>query len=364
MMTRKVASSTQVAARAGVSQATVSYVLNGRADKAISMPTRERVLRAASDLNYRPNRLVNGVLRGQTRLVGVIAPWLGSPYHAKLLDGIRSVLDDGGYHAFLSWGVTDADGQAKSVELLLEHRVDGIIYISDGLAPEQHAARWLRSIVAEGVSCVVLDDRTHRTFVDSVVSDDIGGAKAAIHHLAELGHKRIAFWPTPWDSSTFHDRAAGYRAGLAEMELEYDPALDVIFPQDVRKAAVELHSLRLLPNPPTAFFFANDHGALITQDAARELGYRVPEDIAICGFSDISNVAPIAKLTSVRQDSTQMGKLAAKMLLERLAEPDRMVQTLSVPTELVIRGSTVHCESANQFDAVQNYISGGYHAKA
>ncbi|HEY3331866.1 MAG TPA: LacI family DNA-binding transcriptional regulator [Capsulimonadaceae bacterium] len=350
-MSRKSVSSLEVAKHAGVSQATVSYVLNPREGQSISSATRQRVLDAVKELNYRPNRLANGVLRGKTNIIGVCASFLGSDFHSTVLKDVCAVLSDAGYHTFVSWSKRTPQEQAKEVDLLMQHRVDGIIYMPANDFPREDAHLWLRGIVAEGASCVIIDDRTNSDLVDCVVSDDVSGAALAVDHLISLGHKRIAFWSNVWDGSGYRDRLQGYANALAAAGIPVDPAICAKFPLDARDTARELHRFLRMPDPPTAFFMTNDITAMIVRHAAQDTGVRVPEDIAVVGYSN-QDYAYFNDLTSISQNPGTMGRAAANLLLQRLQAPDSPTVIEYVPTELVVRGSTVPQPVVNRFNAV------------
>jgi DNA-binding LacI/PurR family transcriptional regulator len=348
----KSASSLEVAKLAGVSQATVSYVLNKRGDQAISESTRQRVLDAARELKYRPNRLANGVLRGKTSIIGLIAPWLESSFHVSILNGIREVIDREGYHAFVTWGKHEADEQAREVEILLEHRVDGIVYISEGNQLEAHAESWLREVIAEGIPCVVVDDRSLSDIVDCVVSDDVTGARSVVDHLVSLGHRRIAFWGSPWSATPYRDRVDGYRQGLEAAGIAFDPALVMTLPEHPRKTAIALHRILSAPNPPTAIFCPGDIPAMLAKHAADDIGLNVPGNFALAGYSD-QDYSRNNDITSVKQNAREMGAAAARLLLKRMQASKTPLSTTFVATELVVRPSTVPMPRSNRFDPVE-----------
>jgi LacI family transcriptional regulator len=348
-MRRQSVNSIEVARKAGVSQATVSYVLNNREGQSISAQTRQKVLDAAQELKYRPNKLADGVLRRKTSTIALIASWLGSDFHSSVTKGVCEVLNADGYHTFVSWAKLDPPQQAAEVELLLQHRVEGIVYISDGNHPQEHAAAWLRPAVEEGIACAVIDDRSNGDFVDSIVSDDIAGARMAVEHLISLGHRRIGFWSAVWGSSTYGDRFEGYLQALRLAGIAVDTKLCAQFPTNARLTAIELHRFLAITDPPTAFFCGSDISAMIVRHAAEDTGLRVPDDLAIVGYSN-QDYAAFNDLTSVSQNSAEIGRAAARLLLERLKHPERPPVVERVATDLVVRGSTVPQPKRSRFD--------------
>ncbi|MDR3706764.1 MAG: LacI family DNA-binding transcriptional regulator [Capsulimonadaceae bacterium] len=346
-MATKTANSLEVAKRAGVSQATVSYVLNKRGDQSISESTRQRVLDAARDLNYRPNRLANGVLRGKSNIVGVITTYLNSDFHASVMTGTCDVLAENGYHTYIASATGNATLQ-RDVELMLEHRVEGIIWLAE-------SAPWIREAIGAGVPWVIVDDNSLADIADCVVSNDVAGARLAIDHLVALGHRRIAFWSAEWDSSSYRDRRHGYAAALASHGISVDPSLVRTFPLDARRAAIELHDFLSLPEPPTAFFFTSDINAMVALHAAQDTGIAVPGDIAITGYSG-QDYADFNDITTVSQNAREMGRKAASLLLRRLADPAIIPGTYLTATKLIVRGSTVHQPAKNRFYPLPNNV--------
>jgi LacI family transcriptional regulator len=173
-MRRKV-SSQDVAHRAGVSRATVSFVLNGRTDLRIPEETQRRVLRAASELGYRPNGLARSLVRGKTQTVGVIVPRLDSPFTADIVNGIQEGCARRDHRVLLAYSRHEPDVEAKEAYALLEQRVDGILCVA-GSRTLDETHRWLSQALAEHVPCVLVKQHLPDLPVDFVVSDDEHGA--------------------------------------------------------------------------------------------------------------------------------------------------------------------------------------------
>jgi len=346
---KKSTSSIEVARRAGVSQATVSYVLNKRTDQSISEPTRQRVYQAVRELKYRPNRLADGLLRGKTNTIGVISPFLQSDFHDQVLRGVCEALNLSGYHSYIAWSTMNPQGQLSDVELMLEHRVDGVVWMSD-------TGPWLRDFLrAEDVKVVVIDDNRLSDEVDCVVSDDISGAKTAVNHLLSLGHRRIGLWSAVWDGSPYRDRVLGYREALDEAGIGVDPVLCRSFPANPRRTAIELYDFLKMPNPPTAIFTTNDIPAMLIKYASEDTGLDVPGDIAITGYSN-QDYSEFNDITTVSQNAVDMGRIAARMLSNRINNPGAPPHIEYVPTELIVRGSTVPRQQTGRFDSLDQCI--------
>lgn len=345
-MTRRKPSMVDVARRAGVSQTTVSYVLSGRKDVVIPQSTRERIWQAARELGYRPNSLARGLVRGKTQTIGVLIPRMDSSFHALIMDGIQEVCTAADYRVLLADSRHNAELETRQVEMLLEHRVDGIISIAVAGAS---SGSWVRLLKREGVPLVIVDEHTFEGETDCVVSDDVTGAKTAVEHLIRLGHRRIVHLSAGEDMSAARDRHAGYLLALQNAGIE--PREEWVrgdsFFMPVERIRDIVEELLNLPEPPTALFAANDDLAAEAVHVARECGISVPQQLAIVGYGN-TEVGRHLRLTTVHQDPRQMGQIAARRLMRRLRDTDLPVECMRLPTQLVIRescGSTLQTQT-------------------
>ncbi|GIV18353.1 MAG: LacI family transcriptional regulator [Armatimonadota bacterium] len=336
-MVRRKPSMVDVAKRAGVSQTTVSYVLSGRQDVVIPQSTRERIWQAARELGYRPNGLARGLVRGKTQTIGVLIPRMDSSFHALIMDGIQEVCTATDYRVLLADSRHNAELETRQVEMLLEHRVDGIISIAVAGAS---SGTWVRMLKREGVPLVIVDEHTFEGEADCVVSDDVTGARKAVQHLIQLGHRRIVHLGAGSDMSAARDRQAGYLLALQSAGIE--PRDEWVrgdsFFMPVERIHEIVAELLHLSEPPTALFAANDDLAAEAMQVAREHGVQVPQQLAIVGYGN-TEVGRHLRLTTVHQDPRQMGQIAARRLMHRLQNMDLPVKCMKLPTQLVIRES-------------------------
>jgi DNA-binding LacI/PurR family transcriptional regulator len=318
-----------VARLAGVSRTTVSYVLNGRADTAIPEATRQRVLRAAAQLGYRPNGVARSLVSGKTQTIGVIVPVLNSSFSAGIVNGIQQICSRGSlpYRMLLAYSHNDADEEVRQAQMLLEHRVDGLICVA-GEHSVVGTTRWLVDAVKEGVPCVVVDDRVPGCAVDYVVSDDFNGARFAVEHLIGLGHRRIAHLSAGTDSSPARERLEGYRAALTAASIAVDERLIAGDSFDPGNAPRAMEYLLDLPEPPTAVFAANDF-------------------MAAAAFEADVSPAEYLRLTTVHQAPEELGRRATERLFERMENPELPPEGIVIPTHLVVRQSCGASQSAS-----------------
>jgi LacI family transcriptional regulator len=318
-----------VARRAQVSIATVSRVVSGRAR--VTEETRARVLEAVKELNYHPNPVAQGLALQSTRTLALIIDRFDSIYPAKIVAGAETEARAHDYHLLVQQ-VADLDGDRLR---RISGRIDGII-ISGGASADE----LLRAAVEQDIPTVRLGNLIPELRADAVVADNYGGAYSAMEHLIEHGYRRIAHIAGPESSPHGKVRARAYLAALQDHAIpqrdEYLAHGDYTHESGFQAMA----SLLELPEPPDAVFCADDELAMGAILAAHELGYDVPNDVAIVGFDGLETGAYVTPpLTSVYQPIEQLGRVAVATLLWRIAHPEEEPRETVLPTELVIRRS-------------------------
>ncbi|MDR3709693.1 MAG: LacI family DNA-binding transcriptional regulator [Capsulimonadaceae bacterium] len=327
---RKKPSCIDVAEMAGVSTATVSYVFNGRRNANVPDATKRRVMDAAERIGYRPNRLAKGLAGGKTHLVGMVTRL--DTFDARIASPIRGELSNRGYQVLLAHNQTHWELEQRDFEQLLEHQVDALICISGGWgAPERPLVTW---VLEAGIPCVIVNDREASGRIDSVVSDNRGGAKAAIDHLVSRGHRRIGHVPGLECVFTGREREIGYAEAIRDAGLEYDPDLVQGEGYDIKTGYDGTRKLLALPNPPSAIFAANDANALGVYRAATDLGLRIPDDLAIVGFGN-EREAEALQMTTIDQHPDEMARVAVERLFVRMRTMELPAVTQTVPVTLL-----------------------------
>ncbi|MFP4634802.1 MAG: LacI family DNA-binding transcriptional regulator [Nitriliruptoraceae bacterium] len=334
-----------VARHADVSVATVSRALRGLPNVAPS--TRERVLRAADELQYVADPTASRLAGGRTQTVGLVVPMLGQWYYARVFTGVEGVIGAAGYDV-LPFTMSGPGGITRFIETLpFRRRVDGLIVVDAPLDEGQFEA-----VVASGVPVVTMGLFVEG--VDGLSVDDVAAARLAVGHLVGLGHERIALIggieDDPFCFSVPVDRYRGYQEGLAAAGIAFDPELAVPGNFSLEGGAEAMHRLLSLDDPPTAVFAGSDEMAIGAMQVARDAGLRVPEQISIVGIDD-HDVSEYVGLSTVRQNVISQGERAAQLLLERLrsgpterAERGEELDEAPVhelhPTRLVVRRTT------------------------
>jgi LacI family transcriptional regulator, repressor for deo operon, udp, cdd, tsx, nupC, and nupG len=328
------ASIEDVAKLAGVSIATVSRSLRGLPD--VAATTRDRVLAAARELNYVASPFAARLASGRAATVGVVVPFVHRWYFAELLGAVEGVLHQAGYDLLL-YNLGDMEGRQRFFEVLpVRKRVDAIVFASLVLTDDE--AEVLHSLNVP-IGMVGVD----RVGVHSTRIDDEEGARNAVRHLVELGHRRIALiggdTDDPMRFTPPHHRRVGYLDALREAGIDYDPQLEILgyFTVDGGEAATQILLDRR--HRPTGLFAESDEMAYGAIRAIRRAGLSVPQDVAIVGFDDHAS-ASLLDLSTVRQPVIEQAEDLTTRLLAAIEDPDLEPCVNVMPTQLVVRGSS------------------------
>jgi LacI family transcriptional regulator len=332
----------QLARLSGVSIGTVSRALNGYAD--VRPETRERIMRLASELDYTPSASARSLVTQRSHVVGVFLdtgeghPDVQHPFFHEVLGGLKDRIGAGGFDLLLFASERPGNGYGPHSYLkrARHHAVDGVALM--GLTADDPE---VRRLVRAEIAAVGIDMEVEGPRAEIVESDNVAGARRAVEHLQELGHRRIATITGMLEARPGSDRLRGYRAAVQAAGLAYRDeyvAYGDFYVESGRTGAARLLSL---PEPPTAIFAAADMMAIGAVRAAAELGLRVPEDVAIVGFDDIQ-LAPHLNppLTTLRQDKLGLGAAAGEALIARINGDDTRSPLRMLDVELVVRGST------------------------
>jgi LacI family transcriptional regulator len=326
-----------VAAQAGVSVATAARVINLDPTLSVRPQTRERVLAAARDLGYRPNRLASGL---RTRRTGTIAVFLPDPQNIAWSDTLRGIERESAEHDYVVV-VADAHGPtldpAQMSRFVLEGRMDGLLVAFATIADDLVA-----QLAGRGLPLVPINSRSD-VVEGSVTMDDAAGSRLAVDHLVSLGHRRIGFLAGRSDTDVGRRREAGYRGSMAAHGLPIDPGWVVAGDYTERTAREIAGELLSMPaaTKPTAVFTVNLPSALGLRAAAIELGLGIPHDISLVTMDDhpfLEHVDP--PLTAIRLPMREMGEIGAGMLLDVVDGGSLRHLVTSTPPQLIERRST------------------------
>jgi LacI family transcriptional regulator len=322
-----------VARRAEVSPATVSRVVNGRAN--VDAGLAERVRRAMSDLNYRPNAVARNLRRSRTSFWAVIISDIGNPFFTAMFRAVQDVAQPAGYSVLLCNTDNDPEREEQYVDATMAEQIAGVIISPTAASP--HVQR----LVDARVPVVVIDRLLSDTLVDTVLVDNDLGAEDATRHLIRSGYRRIACITGPQGLFTADRRLAGYRRALESEGIKYDP--DLVRFADFRQEGGHQAMESLLSDPvrPDAVFVANNMMTIGAVGRIFDHGLRVPQDVGVVGFDDVPWSLLRPALSTVAQPTYELGRHAADLLAARMAEPDREPTVLTLPTELKVRQSSI-----------------------
>lgn len=336
-MAKKHATQMDVARAAGVSQATVSQVLNYKTIAGIPPKTQERVFKIASALEYAPDIAARGLRTGKTMTLASVIPDIINPFYPQFQHGIQSVTDERGYDLILYNTGGYAEKELKSLRSLQERRVDGAIIVLFHVGGAK-----LRRLLETGTAIVRLAAKKPSSSewpMDDSYLNNEAAARTAGAYLISKGHRLIAFIGGPVGPGL--ERARGYRRALSEADLEVRQELQCSGDFTFESGRQAVQKLLELSKQPTAVFAANDLMALGALAALREAGLRAPDDMAVMGFDDLPTAALVSpSLTTVTQFSDRLGRRAAELLFERLTgSVPEVGRSEEAPFELCIRES-------------------------
>ncbi len=326
---RKLVSIKDIAREAGVSPSTVSRALHNHPH--ISKKTGARIHRLAQEMSYTPSLLARSLVTQDTATIGLVITYTSDPFLARLVTGVEETARSCGYSIFLSSSYRDYDRELEVVRSFHERRTNGIIITGSQIDTDYADLydRFPLPIVL--INC--------RKYPYSVSADKRSGAKQAVEHLIQLGHRRIAFVSNQ-SVHTNHDRLTGYRQALRKHDIPIDNSLIVAGDGMLEGGARAGLQLLNLSQPPTAIFCFNDMTAVGVLTALGEAGLQVPRNCSVVGFDDLEISAYYGPpLTTIRQPCYRMGQAAMRMLLQ-LIRGESDVQAEVLPTELVVRQST------------------------
>jgi LacI family transcriptional regulator len=336
-MRREPASIKDVAERAGVSVGTVSNVLNR--PEVVAAATRQRVLRIIDEVGFVRNGSASRLRASRNNAIGLVVIDVGNPFFTEVVRGAETMAESLGYVVMLCNCDSSTAREERHVRFLEEQRVAGILITPTRPALAQPR---LDAVQARGLNVVLVDEPTAQLDRCSVSVDDVLGGEIAGRHLLELGRRRIVYVQTVEPFRQFEDRLAGLRRAVATHADGAEVVIDVVrLPNLEGEVAVE-GTAEVLRSQPDAVFCANDVAALGVLGGLITRGVDVPGDVALIGYDDIRFASMAAvPLSSVRQPAFELGRTAARLLLEECSGDAHTHQHVTFRPTLVARQSTL-----------------------
>ena len=332
-----------IARELGISPSTVSRALKDHPD--ISQETKRLVNELAEKLNYQPNIVALSLRQSKTNTIGVIIPEIVHFFFSTVISGIEDVAYSAGYNVILAQSNESQAREVTDTKALYNSRVDGLLM---SVSRETTNFDHIESLLAKGVPIVFFDRVYESDQASKIIVDDFTGAKEATLHLIDQGCKRVAHIEGPPNLEISKQRLEGYKEALKDYNIPFNKELVAICPSgtiEEGKAATE--KLLSLKNRPDGIFATNDPAAMGAMQAIKQKKLRIPQDVALVGFSNwffSSLMDP--PLSSVDQPGFEMGQEAAKLLIRQIekqnkGEADIIHETKILKTRLVVRESSL-----------------------
>jgi len=329
-----------VAKKAGVSITTVSFVLNKRPDVAISEAVRKRVWEAARVLDYHPSAMAAGLAGKRTRNIGVVNYLdnlvVSNLFYSFVVEGIIQETLARDYNLLFANIASAYTGYQDLPKIVREKNADGVIFL------RRVEARMVQDVLSRNIPVVLIDPYIPVKNAMTIDIDNLLGGQAAVEHLVSLGHRNIAFLTADVKRFSLQERLEGYRSGLEKNGIPFRKEWVIESPNFTFHSAYDTAKEALARNRRlTALFCANDEMAAGALRAAREAGRKVPADLSVVGFDNItlSNYTD-PPLTTVNVAKEYMGKLAVTKLIDLIEHRNADARKERVPVELIVRAST------------------------
>jgi LacI family transcriptional regulator len=291
------------------------------------------VLHSASELGYVVNLPARSLAGGRSNVIGLLTPGLDNGYIGEVIRGIDEELSRADYDLMMYTAHRRVGKEAEYAKAIANGMADGLIMVVP-LAPRE----LIRVLPQHNFPHVLIDQSDNTNTSPVVDATNWQGAYEAVTYLIRLGHRRIAHITGTLEIASAVQRLDGYRAALRDLGIAYEDryVINGDFHQQGGQRAASV--LLDLPMPPTAIFASNDLSALGAMEAIRARGLYIPRDISVIGFDDIPHAQiTYPKLTTIRQPLAQMGRVAARMLLEIIEQPEQPPRHITLATELVVR---------------------------
>jgi LacI family transcriptional regulator len=325
-----------LAAELGISISTVSRALKNHPD--ISPELTKKVQELALAKNYTPNPLAMGLLRQETRMIGVIVPDLVTHFYSSIIAGIEEYAKSQGYFILLASSYESMEKEKESVFNLLKARVDGMIVC---LSKETDHYEHFSQLIDNEIPLVFFDRVCLSESVPCVVVDNKKAVNEIISHLNQNGYKRIAFISGPSHLYISSTRVDGYRTGLKNRGLDFDPQLLRSCNMGTEETIQIISDLLALPDPPDALFGINDMVIFTVVKELRKRGIKIPEEIGLVCFADEFHATfSSPELTTITHPTREIGIKAAELFFKKMENPE-FAETVVMQTKLVVRESSV-----------------------
>ena len=330
-----------IAKKLDITAATVSRALNN--NPKISPATRKLVLDTATKMNYKQNKLAQALRSGKSNNVGVIVPRIDSNFFASVIRGIEEELHPEGYHVIICQTHKKEKREIENINTLLNAQVDGILMSISNVTKENELV--IKRVISKSVPLIFFDRKLNLDGVSSVTINDFEGGYAATKHLIEEGCTKIAHLAGDQSLEIYKNRFKGYKQALVDNGLKFNEKYVLRTKSNVDAGINAAKTLLQLDTPPDAIFSSSDFAGLGAIQEVKEQGFKIPNDFCVVGFGN----EPFTKfmelsISSVDQSPLEMGKVAAKVFLEKISNTD----TSKIEKKLVLAPQLLSRKSSNR----------------
>lgn len=337
-MTKRRVSLKDIAKELGVSISTVSRALKDHYDLSPELIAKVKALAAA--WNYTPNPFAMSLLKNQTKTIGVIVPDIVTHFYSSIISGIERKTAENGYYIVISSSQESQQKEKDNLKNLLNLRVDGLIVC---LAQDTKDHTHFDDALISETPLVFIDRVCRTEEFSSVVIDNVEAARTLVVHLFKNGSRKIAHIAGPPNLNITKERIEGYKKGLYECGLTFDHNLLIHCNLSIEEAALVTNKLLSLKSPPDAIFGVNDTVVFSAMKEIKKRGLKVPQDIALVGFTDEFHATVVEpNLTAIAHPTLEIGEKAARLLLNEInSDTKKTVQRVVMKAKLVERESSI-----------------------
>lgn len=338
-MSKKQATIQDIAKALNITASTVSRALNDHPK--ISSQTKQLVWDTARELQYRPNTIASSLRKGKANTIGMIVPRINRHFFSNVITGVESILNPAGYTLIICQSEEKYEKEIENVETLIANRVGGILI---SISVETHDVKHLQKAINAHIPIVMFDRVSDKLNVNKVENDDEAGSYETAVHLIEQGYKDFLWMGGPRTSSIYRNRFNGYRKAIEENNMDINKMKCFEATPVLQVAYNFMNDLIANNDIPEVVFATSDYMAMGVLQACHDNNLRVPEDIAVTGYSNEPFAELIhPKLTTVEQYSEEMGKAAANLLLEQLnSNSDEFIpRKIVLKPKLIIRETSI-----------------------
>jgi len=328
-----------IAERLDLTASCVSRALNN--SNYVKEDTRQLILKTAAELNYKRNILASNLRKGHSKTIGIVVPRVNQNFFSNVIAGIEEATNEKDYNLIICQSNESQEKEIKCINTLINQQVDCIII---SISADNNDHKHLKNVIDHGIQLIQFDRVVDELNTLKVINDNEQASLEAVSHLIEQGYTRIALLEGPQNLNVFRQRKAGYLAAMKKYNLPVINELIVKNAWTKELGARATRKLLDLPNPPDAVFAStSDFSALGVLEVATDMGFKVPNQLGICGYSNEAFTEITSpSITTIDQYSFFMGKTIANLYFEELKtdQTDVRPKTISIKPNLIIRSST------------------------